>query len=54
MIFDNDYAPPDSPYTDEELQDMADNEAEAKFELRHDELDTDCFGRCFSDADPGL
>ncbi len=20
----------------------------------HEELDTDCFGNCFSDADPGL
>ena len=41
MIFDNDYAPPDSPYTDEELQDMADNEAEARFELEREEKEQD-------------
>lgn len=41
MIFDNDYAPPDSPYTDEELQDMADNEAEGRFELEREEKEQD-------------
>ena len=41
MIFDNDYAPPDSPYTDEELQDMADNEAEVRFELEREEKEQD-------------
>ena len=24
------------------------------FRRRYDELDTDCLGNCFSDADPGL
>jgi hypothetical protein len=47
--------------SDEEIQDLKDNEAEAKFERERERINeferhnaTDCFGNCFSDADPGL
>jgi hypothetical protein len=54
-----------NPYDDDDFRAFVSNESRIKTDDREidehspenllpDELDTDCMGNCFSDADPGL